>query len=57
MIKSHIEKLLCKNNIIVLKGNLYGYIENFVKPIIEPKKLNDFITNPITTNILKKNEK
>lgn len=52
MIKSHIEKLLCKNKVVILKGTLSGYIENFVEPIVNPTTLNNFITNPITTPYL-----
>ena len=52
MIKSHIEKLLCKKKVVILKGNISGYLEKFVKPIVNPTTLNNFSTNPITTSYL-----
>lgn len=47
--KSHIEKLLCKNKVVILKGYISGYLEEFVNPITNPTTLNNFIENPITT--------
>lgn len=48
MIKSHIEKLLCKNKVVILKGYISGYLEQFIEPIVNPTTLNNFDINPIT---------
>ena len=52
MIQTHIEKLLCKNKLLILKGNISGYFEKFIEPIINPVSLNNFAINPITTSYL-----
>lgn len=47
MIKQHIEKLLCKNKLVILKGYISGYLEKFVSPVLNPTTLNNFESNPI----------